>query len=577
MLYVDEAHSFGVVGATGRGVGEHANVARDNVNVWMGTLSKALASCGGFVAGGRPLVEHLRYRAGGFVYAAANSPANAAAALAALELLAREPQRVELLQRRAATFARLCRERGVDTGRAGGSAIVPAIVGASVRCLRVADALGRRGVHAPPVLHSAVEEGAARVRFFVSALHSEAQLARAADALAEALAEHPARAESVASVHAAPPPAAPAPRPLDAPRRHRRVFVTGGTGFIGSRVVRALVARGAEVHCLARPGSRRHRLDGLPVTYEPGDLFDRAALARGARGADAVIHLACASSWANVRALGPRVHNVAVEGTRNVLDAAARAGVARVVHVSSVAALNASERPEVLDESARYAIADRRLAYSLAKRGAEAAAMEAAAAGLDVVVASPAEVFGPDDDAMVTAGSVADILRATTSVACDGGTSLAHVDDVAEGVVLALERGRRGERYILGGDNLSVRALTELVLRLAGRPARVVEVPNAAAVKLCRAMERAGLAPPIAPDVLEYATLYWFVDSSKARREAGTAPAAPRRRSSPWCGGSPRRSARRRPRRAPWPPRARPPRRARRRRARVASTTPSSA
>jgi 8-amino-7-oxononanoate synthase len=523
LLFVDEAHSLGCVGPTGRGIGEHAAVARGDVDVWMGTLSKSLASCGGYVAGSRALVELMKYKAGGFVFSAAISPANAAAALAALRVLEREPARVAALQERAALFGRLCRERGVDTGTSGGAAIVPAILGTSVRCLQIAHALRQEGINVPPIFHPAVEEGKARLRFFISSLHSEVQLTRAADALGRALQRYPAPARArPATLASAPSPIGPAP---GNPRRSvRKVFVTGASGFIGARVVRALVERGVEVRCLLRPTSRTTRLDGLRYERQRGDLHDVRALEQGAAGCDAVIHLACASSWTDIRRAGPRLRDIAVDGTRNVLEAARRSGVRSFVHVSSVAAVNGSEAPVVHDETSPYELGSRGLAYSLAKREAEELVLRAAGPSLDVVVVSPAEVYGPDDVDLVTAGNLIEILDAAPAVACDGGVSVVHVDDVASGIVAALVHGRPGERYILGGENLSIHELSRLVLRLAGRRESVVDVPNDVAVRLCHRMSLAGLPPPISLDVLDYATLFWFVDSSKAARELGYAP-----------------------------------------------------
>lgn len=523
LLYVDEAHSLGCIGATGRGIGEQAGVARGDVDIWMGTLSKALASCGGYIAGSRALIDFLKYRGGGFVYAAAISPQNAAAALEALRILATEPFRVTALQERAALFLELCRARGVDTGASGGTAIVPAIVGTSVRCVQVADSLRRRGIHVPPVFYPAVEEGRARLRFFLSAMHSEAQLRQAADSLAEALCEHPGprsvRASAAKPIFGKRPEPAPAPQ-----RKFRRVLVTGGSGFIGSRVVRELIAHGCEVRCLMRPTSKPHRLAGLRYEVCRGDLEDVAALQAGAAGCDAIIHLACASAWSELRALGPRIDSIAVDGTRNVLQAGHSAGVRRFVHVSSVVAVNGSEEPVVFDETSPYELEGRGLSYSLAKRRAEELVLGYAQRGLDVVIASPAEVYGPGDDGFVTAGNIRDIMQAHTPISCEGGTSIAHVDDVAQGIVAALFRGRPGERYILGGDNLSVHELTRTVLRLCGRKEAAIEVPNAALFTMVRLMREAGMTPPISEDVLEYATLYWFMDSSKARRELGYEP-----------------------------------------------------
>jgi 8-amino-7-oxononanoate synthase len=522
LLFVDEAHSLGCVGATGRGVGEHAAVARGDVDVWMGTLSKSLASCGGYVAGSRALVELMKYKAGGFVYSAAISPANAAAALAALRILEAEPARVTALQQRAALFGRRCRERGVDTGTSGGAAIVPVIVGTSVRCLQVAHALRQDGINVPPIFHPAVEEGKARLRFFISSLHTEAQLTRAADALARAIRRYP--APTPARARSAPPALPIGPAPGNPRRSIRKVFVTGASGFIGARVVRALVERGIEVRCLLRPTSRTTRLDGLRYERHRGDLHDVRALERGAAGCDAVIHLACASSWSDIRRAGPRLRDIAVDGTRNVLEAARKSGVRSFVHVSSVAAVNGSEVPVVHDETSPYELGSRGLSYSLAKREAEELVLREAGPSLDVVVVSPAEVYGPDDVDLVTAGNLIEILGASPAVACDGGVSVVHVDDVASGIVAALVHGRSGERYILGGENLSIHELSRLVLRLAGRRESVIDVPNDVAVRLCHRMSLAGLSPPIPLDVIDYATLFWFVDSSKAARELGYAP-----------------------------------------------------
>ncbi|HEY3020478.1 MAG TPA: aminotransferase class I/II-fold pyridoxal phosphate-dependent enzyme, partial [Solirubrobacteraceae bacterium] len=187
MMLVDEAHSLGVVGATGRGVGEHFGVDRRDVEMWMGTLSKSLASCGGYIAGSHALAEYLKYTMPGFVYSVGISPPNAASALAALRKLAARPDLVALLRQRAAFFLELLRRRGVDTGMSEGTAVLPCIVGNSWDCLQLAQALGRRGINVQPILYPAVEEHLARLRFFISARHSEEQLVHTADVLCEEL------------------------------------------------------------------------------------------------------------------------------------------------------------------------------------------------------------------------------------------------------------------------------------------------------------------------------------------------------------------------------------------------------
>ena len=188
MLLVDEAHSLGTMGATGRGIGEHAGIDRAGVEIWMGTLSKSLASCGGYIAGSAELVEFLKYTAPGFVYSVGLSPPNAATALAALTLLQHEPQRVTRLHALSDLFLELARERGLNTGHAGGTPIVPVIIGSSVKCLRLSRALFRRGINVQPIIHPAVPEHAARLRVFITTNHTETQIRNTVDALVEELA-----------------------------------------------------------------------------------------------------------------------------------------------------------------------------------------------------------------------------------------------------------------------------------------------------------------------------------------------------------------------------------------------------
>src|SRR2546423_6373414 len=191
---VHEAHSNGVLGATGRGVGEHFHVERSDVDLWMGTLSKSLASCGGYVAGSKTLVQYLKYTAPGFIYSVGISPANAGAALEALKQAQAHPEKVQRLHERARLFLRLAKEKGIDTGFSDGSAVVPAIIGNSLHALQVSDALKQRGINVQPILYPAVEETAARLRFFCTATHTEQQIRETVEVLAEEIAR--ARAES---------------------------------------------------------------------------------------------------------------------------------------------------------------------------------------------------------------------------------------------------------------------------------------------------------------------------------------------------------------------------------------------
>jgi len=189
LLYVDEAHSLGTMGTTGRGLSEHAEIASSAVDLWMGTLSKSLASCGGYIAGSSELIEYLKYTAPGFVYSVGISPPNAATALAALTVLRREPQRVARLHELSGLFLRLARERGLNTGGAAGTPVIPIIVGNSVRCLLLSRALFRRGINVQPIIHPAVPEHATRLRIFVTINHTESLVRGAVDAIAEELAK----------------------------------------------------------------------------------------------------------------------------------------------------------------------------------------------------------------------------------------------------------------------------------------------------------------------------------------------------------------------------------------------------
>jgi 8-amino-7-oxononanoate synthase len=185
-LMVDEAHGLGVLGRSGAGIAEHFGIDPGTVDIWMGTLSKSLVSCGGYIAGRRVLIDYLRCSAPGFVYSVGMTPPNAAAALAALTLLREEPERVARLNRNAARFLAGAKAAGLDTGGSIGAAIVPIITGSSIRAGRLADALFQRGMNVQPILYPAVQERAARLRFFLSAAHDAAQIDRAVALLAEA-------------------------------------------------------------------------------------------------------------------------------------------------------------------------------------------------------------------------------------------------------------------------------------------------------------------------------------------------------------------------------------------------------
>jgi len=187
LLMVDEAHSLGVMGRTGRGIGEHYGVDPADVDIWMATLSKAFGSCGGLIAGSATLIRWLKYTVPGFVYSIGLPPPAAGAALGALQLLKQEPERVASLQANARLFLDLAAQAGLNTGQSGGSGVVPVILGNSINSLKLSRALFERGINVQPILYPAVEEQAARLRFFITAKHTPEQIRRTVAALREEL------------------------------------------------------------------------------------------------------------------------------------------------------------------------------------------------------------------------------------------------------------------------------------------------------------------------------------------------------------------------------------------------------
>jgi 8-amino-7-oxononanoate synthase len=186
-LMVDEAHATGVLGPRGRGLSDHAGLPPNEVDIIMGTLSKSLASCGGYVAGSAPLIRYLRYTCPGFVFSAGISPANAAAALSAIEILEAEPGRVARLRENAAAFISLAQARGLDTGLSRGSGVVPVMVGDDGLTMRLSNELFEAGINVQPLVAPAVSRDQGRLRFFLSSLHTRAQIEKAVDLTATLL------------------------------------------------------------------------------------------------------------------------------------------------------------------------------------------------------------------------------------------------------------------------------------------------------------------------------------------------------------------------------------------------------
>jgi dihydroflavonol-4-reductase len=304
-------------------------------------------------------------------------------------------------------------------------------------------------------------------------------------------------------------------------------LVTGATGFVGSHVVRHLVARGEAVRALVRPGSSRELLAGLAVEPAEGDLRDAASLERACDGVRRVFHVAADYRlWA----ADPReIYESNVGGTRNLMEAARRAGVERFVYTSTVATI-AVERPGTLPDETTAASLDEMIGhYKKSKFLAEQEARKAAANGLPVVIVNPTTPVGPGDAKPTPTGRIlVDFLRGRMPAYVDTGLNLVAVEDVAAGHLLAAERGQIGERYILGHRNMTLKEILDVLARVTGRPAPRVRLPHAVAYMAGLADEMlarvTGRAPQIPLDGVRMARHKMFVDGSRAVRELGFAP-----------------------------------------------------
>ncbi len=304
-------------------------------------------------------------------------------------------------------------------------------------------------------------------------------------------------------------------------------LVTGATGFVGSAVARALVARGHPLRLLVRPASDRRNIAGLDAELAVGDLTDAASLARAAAGCRYVVHVAADYRiWVPDPAAMLRAN---VDGTVAMLRAATAAGAERIVYCSSVAALGLTTDGAPADEATPVDPRTIVSTYKQSKYQAEQAARDLARQGVPVVIVNPAAPVGPRDIKPTPTGRmILDAAAGRTPAYVDTGLNVVHVDDVAEGHVLALERGRIGESYILGGENLTLRALLTLVAEAADRTPPRIRLPIAAVWPASLAMEVGarlfGIEPRVTRDYLRMARKKMFYSSARAAAELGYAP-----------------------------------------------------
>ncbi|HEU4381865.1 MAG TPA: NAD-dependent epimerase/dehydratase family protein [Anaeromyxobacteraceae bacterium] len=303
-----------------------------------------------------------------------------------------------------------------------------------------------------------------------------------------------------------------------------RVLVTGATGFVGSWVARELVSRGHAVRVLVRPQSRLDNLRDVPCERVVGDITDAAAADRAVAGCEGVVH---AAGVARLRAddrEGLLAANMA--GAVNVLAAALRSGVRRAVFVASAGALGGTWRPVAMDEAWGGSAESVRVDYFVSKLRGEQAALALARQGLPLVIVRPGVVLGPGDLYHSSAGTVLLFARGALPWHVRGGGSYCDVRDVARAHAEALERGRVGGSYLLGGHNMELGELARLVSRLSGAPpSHRVPYPLMLAGALLReaiAWAR-GRHSPISRQLIRGARRYTFLSSEKARRELGYA------------------------------------------------------
>lgn len=297
-------------------------------------------------------------------------------------------------------------------------------------------------------------------------------------------------------------------------------LVTGATGFIGSALVRKLLSEGYQVRALHRSQSSLQALEGLKVEYAMGDILLPDTLPPAMHGVRWLFHAAAQSDyWRDATG----VIETATQGTRNIMQAALQAGVERAVLTSSSSAMGVPDADELLDEKDTFNLPPKRFPYGYAKYQSELAALELVDQGLDLVIVNPSIVLGPGDVNQISGSLVVQSARGHIFLWGDGGTNIIHVDDVAAGHLAALRKGRTGERYLLGHENLTHKQVFETLAAVTGQrkpwlhlPAALVR-PAAAGVDLLRRL----FPLPLDGNQLRLSAHYLWYDISRARDELG--------------------------------------------------------
>ena len=305
-----------------------------------------------------------------------------------------------------------------------------------------------------------------------------------------------------------------------------KILVTGAAGFLGSHLTRQLVARGADVRVLLRASSSNRAIADLPLEYMTGDLRDMASLDRALAGVQLVFHVA-----ADYRLWSKRsqdIYDSNVGGTKNLLEAAKRAGVEQFIYTSTVATI-AVDRPEHPNEFTDARLEEMVGHYKRSKWMAEREVLEAAREGFPAIVAMPTTPVGPWDWKPTPTGKIIlDFLNGKMPGYVETGLNFVGVEECAAGHILVAEKGRVGERYLLGGENLTLKAVLDLLAEITGLPAPTLKIPHGLALGVAYAetafSRLIGREPQIPVEGVRIAQHIMFVDASRAVRELGFQP-----------------------------------------------------
>lgn len=304
----------------------------------------------------------------------------------------------------------------------------------------------------------------------------------------------------------------------------KKILVTGATGFIGKHFLNVLKDKNHidQIRILVRKTSDKNKINDLKqiipnLDIFEGDLKDINSLTQAVKGFESIVNLAAIVTYKNV----PDLYNVNINGVKNLCEVALKENVKKFVHISSIAALGyATNLHQPLDENSKFKLINKGYYYAESKYKADIIVLDYFKKyNLPAVICLPSEVYG--EYGWETARNLVDLIK--FPIYWDGGTSVVYVNDVAEGIYNAITKGKNGEKYILGGENLTIKEITEEILNIANIKQKPIKIPNfiiSHPIKyISHIQEKLNIQPLFDPHVIKYATKYWFVNSKKARKE----------------------------------------------------------